>query len=113
MEYEKLVQPSGAETSRKIRERTEMARTVQRGRFDGTGIITNAEMGPVEVWDYCEVDESAKGLLQAAMKQIHLSARGYHRVLKLARTISDLAGIETIGVAQLAEALQYRPTSWG
>ena len=113
VEYEKLVQPSEAETSRKIRDRTEMARTAQRGRFDGTGLITNAEMGPVEVWDYCEVDESAKGLLQAAMKQIHLSARGYHRVLKLARTISDLAGIETIGVAQLAEALQYRPTNWG
>ena len=48
--------------------------------------------------------------MQAAMKQMHLSARGYHRVLKLSRTIADLAGSETIGVSHVAEALQYRPT---
>ena len=110
VEYEKLMQPSGAETSRLIRARTEMAREVQRDKFKGTGRVTNAEMGPVEVWDSCQVDDAAKGLLQAAMKQMHLSARGFHRVLKLARTISDLGGFDDIGVPQLAEALQYRPT---
>ena len=67
-------------------------------------------MGPVEVWQFCQVEEPATGLMQAAMKQMHLSARGYHRVLKLSRTIADLAGAETIGVAHVAEALQYRPT---
>ena len=112
VEYEKLVAPSGAETSSEIRARTEKARELQRQRFDGTGMVTNAEMGPVQVWDSCVVEDSARGLLQAAMKQMHLSARGFHRILKLSRTISDLAGIETIGVAQLAEALQYRPTGW-
>ena len=58
------------------------------------------------------MDEPAKGLLQAAMKQMHLSARGFHRILKVSRTIADLAGAETISIAHLAEALQYRPTEW-
>ena len=113
VEYEKLVEPTSAEASARIRERTEQARVRQRDRFQGTGMVTNSEMGPVEVWDYCEVDDSSKGLLQAAMKQMYLSARGYHRVLKVARTIADLASAETIGIAHLAEALQYRPTGWG
>ena len=113
IEYEKLVQPGRAETSEQIQERSEKARGVQMRRFEGTRLITNAEMGPVEVWNFCPVDDSAKGLLQAAMKQMHLSARGFHRILKLARTIADLAGEETIGIAHLAEALQYRPTAWG
>ena len=86
---------------------------MQRQRFGDTGLITNSEMGPVEVWDYCKTDDAAQGLLQAAMKQMNLSARGFHRVLKVARTIADLADVETIGVAHLAEALQYRPTGWG
>ena len=66
-------------------------------------------MGPVEVWDFCQIDDLAQGLLQAAMKQMHMSARGFHRILKVSRTIADLSGADTIGVAQLAEALQYRP----
>ena len=110
VEYEKLVQPSGAETSAQIQKRSETARAVQRARFDGTEMVANAEMGPVEVWSSCKVEEPAQALLQAAMKQMHLSARGFHRVLKVARTIADLAGAETIGIAHLAEALQYRPT---
>ena len=69
-------------------------------------------MGPVGVWQSCQLGESAKGLLQAAMKQMHLSARGFHRILKVSRTIADLAGAETINVAHLAEALHYRPTTW-
>ncbi len=111
VEYEKLVQPARAETSAQVRQRVERAREVQRQRFAGTSLVANAEMGPVEVWSYCQVDESARGLLQAAMKQMHLSARGFHRILKLSRTIADLAGAETIGIAHLAEALQYRPAS--
>ncbi len=110
VEYEKLVQPARAETSAQVRARVEKAREVQRQRFAGTSLVANAEMGPVEVWKYCQVEESARGLLQAAMKQMHLSARGFHRILKLSRTIADLAGAETIGIAHLAEALQYRPS---
>ena len=110
VEYEKLVEPAGAETSALVRERIELARRRQHERFGDKRIITNAEMGPVEVWDFCQIDDSARGLLQAAMKQMHMSARGFHRILKVSRTIADLAGANTIGVAQLAEALQYRPT---
>lgn len=113
MDYEKLIQPPNAESSTIVRERIERARRLQRQRFDGTSMIINAEMGPVEVWESCQVDESAKGLLQAAMKQMHLSARGFHRILKVSRTIADLAEVETIGISHLAEALQYRPASWG
>ena len=70
-------------------------------------------MGPVEVWDFCQMDRSAEGLLQQAMSRMNLSARGLHRILKVARTIADLADAETIGIAHLAEALQYRPMGWG
>lgn len=112
VEYEKLIEPSAAETSAHVRERIKKARRVQRGRFGESRTITNAEMGPVEVWDFCQIDDAARGLLQAAMKQMHLSARGFHRILKLSRTIADLAAAETIGVAHLAEALQYRPSAW-
>ena len=66
-------------------------------------------MGPVEVWEFCQVEDAAKGLLQAAMQQLSLSARGFHRILKVARTIADLAGSEVIGIPHVAEAIQYRP----
>ena len=112
VEYEKLAAPQSAEKSVAVRERTERARELQHGRLAGKGIFTNAEMGPVEVWDYCQVDEAAQGLLQTAVKQTYLSARGYHRVLKVARTIADLAGAETIDSSHLSQALQYRPTTW-
>ena len=112
VEYEKLVAATDAETSAQVGERIKLARQRQRDRFEGTPLIANGEMGPVEVWRFCQVDESAKGLLQAAMKQMHLSARGYHRILKLSRTIADLAAADTIKVAHLAEALQYRQTGW-
>jgi len=108
VEYEKLVGPEDGESSRELRKRVGASREVQRARFQGTPYVCNAEMGPAEVWEFCQVEDSAKGLLQAAMHQLALSARGFHHVLKVARTIADLAGSETIGIAHLAEALQYR-----
>ncbi len=103
------MQPSHAEASERVRGRVEAARHLQQRRFAGTALITNADMGPVEVWKFCQTDEAARGLLQAAASQMHLSARGFHRILKVARTIADLAEAGTIGVAHLAEAIQYRP----
>ena len=66
-------------------------------------------MGPAEVRDFCQVDPAGKSLLKAAMQQLQMSARAYHRILKLARTIADLAGSERIQTVHLAEAIQYRP----
>jgi len=109
VEYEKLSDERLGEPSEAIRERVEAARERQRRRFEGTGLMSNADMGPAEVRDHCQVDEAGKSLLRAAMQQLHMSARAYHRILKLARTIADLAGSEGIETAQLAEAIQYRP----
>ena len=109
VEYEKLVEGPTTEGSEAVRHRVDAVRKVQGRRFEGPEMTCNADMGPQEVWHYCALEDSAKGLLQSAMNQLNLSARGFHRVLKLARTIADLAGSDGIGVVHLAEALQYRP----
>jgi magnesium chelatase family protein len=66
-------------------------------------------MHPAEVRKFCELDETGRNLMKAASQQLQLSARSYHRILKLARTIADLAGSEKILPQHLAEAIQYRP----
>jgi len=109
VDYEKLADVRTGEPSAAIRARVQAARERQRVRFRGKKLHANAEMGPAEVRDFCRTDDSAQGLLRMAMQQLRLSARAYHRVLKLARTIADLAGSETIGAAHVAEAVQYRP----
>ncbi len=109
VEYEKLSSDQLGEPSASIRERVERAREVQRQRFTGTKLVTNADMGPKEVREYCRLDEAGNTLIKAAMRQLGLSARGFHRILKVSRTIADLAGSERIETAHLAEALQYRP----
>jgi magnesium chelatase family protein len=109
VEYEKLSSDRLGEPSAAIRQRVEAARARQRERFRGTRLLANADMGPAEVRDFCRLDDAGKSLLKAAMHQLHMSARAYHRILKLARTIADLAGSDEIQTAHLAEAIQYRP----
>jgi len=109
VEYDKLTDDRLGEKSEDIRARVEKAREVQRQRFAGTSLICNADMGPAEVREYCAVDEAGRSLLKAAMQQLAMSARAFHRVLKLARTIADLAGSSDIQTHHLAEAIQYRP----
>ena len=108
MEYEKLTGQGTAETSKAVRERVQAARDRQSQRFQGTPYQANADMGPAEVWRFCPLDEAAQGLAKAVMEKLYLSARAFHRILKLARTIADLAGADQIGLAHLAEAIQYR-----
>src|SRR5437588_2804588 len=91
VDYEKLADKRQVENSETIRKRVQAARERQLHRFEGTRLTCNAEMGPNEVRDFCQTDTSGEKLLKAATQQLHLSARAYHRVLKLARTIADLA----------------------
>lgn len=109
VDYEKLSGDRLGEPSAKIRERVERAREKQRARFEGTNLQCNGDMGPGEVRRFCEVDDAGKSLLRSAMQQLQMSARAYHRILKLARTIADLAESEGIETAHIAEAIQYRP----
>ena len=108
VEYEKLSGKTLGEPSASIRARVEAARERQRQRFEGTDLHCNADMGPAEVRKFCALNDTGRGLIKTAMRQLGLSARAYHRVLKLARTIADLAGEESIETPHLAEALQYR-----
>jgi magnesium chelatase family protein len=85
------------------------ARERQPIRFKGSDIVCNSDMRVAEVRKFCKLDEAGDSLVRAAMSQLNLSARGYHRVLKLARTIADLAGCDHIQSVHLAEVLQYRP----
>jgi magnesium chelatase family protein len=110
VEYDKLSAETAGELSETVRQRVETARRCQTARFDGSRAACNAEMTPTEVRKHCQdcLSEPAKALLRLAMNQLGLSARAFHRTLKLARTIADLAGSEGIETQHVAEAVQYR-----
>ncbi|MFW6150488.1 MAG: YifB family Mg chelatase-like AAA ATPase [Chloroflexota bacterium] len=109
VDYEKLVQERSAESSAQVRERVVRAHQRQVDRFDTAGVTCNADMGPKEVKQCCGVDAPAQSLLRAAMNQHHLTARAFHRILKVARTIADLEDAALLQAHHVAEALQYRP----
>lgn len=113
VDYAKLSSARRGEPSAAIRARLEAARERGRARFAGTALVCNSDMGPSEVRRYCALDADGNKLMRAAMLQLSLSARAYHRILKLARTIADLAGADRIAAMHLAEALQYRPRVGG
>jgi magnesium chelatase family protein len=109
VEFAKLRDMRPGETSGEVRARVEAARQHQRNRFAGTSIASNADMHPPQIRKYCALDDACQALMKTAMRQLQLTARAYHRVLKLSRTIADLAEAEAITQVHLAEALQYRP----
>lgn len=96
------------ESSERIRERVVKARKVQEKRFAGSKISTNSEMTPEMLKRFSRLEEKASAVLSSATSQFHLSARSYHRVIKIGRTIADLAGSDRIKTEHIAEALQYR-----
>lgn len=97
-----------SEDSKFIRDRVERARKIQQERFKDTNIYCNAHMSSKQIRKYCQISQDANELLRSAIDHLNLSARAYDRVLKLSRTISDLEGKESIEIAHLAEAIQYR-----
>ncbi|HQE92137.1 MAG TPA: YifB family Mg chelatase-like AAA ATPase [Anaerolineae bacterium] len=106
--YDKLAKATRGEPSEAIRARIGAARERQQQRLAGNGLVCNADMGPAQIREFCALREDAQALMRAAMRQMHLSARAYHRILKVSRTIADLEGTEGIQTHHLAEALQYR-----
>ncbi len=107
--FDKLSTDTLSENSKTIKERVQQARAIQQKRFKVSPFLTNSEMSSQAVKQFCQVDNTSMNLLRNAVDQMHLSARAYFRILKLARTIADLSGEEKILTAHIAEALQYRP----
>lgn len=98
-----------AESSQSIRERVTNARQMQTNRYKNTSWRINSELSSRDVEEFCNIDADAKALVLKAVEKLNLSARAYHKVLKVARTIADLAGENNVSVAAAAEAIQYRP----
>jgi magnesium chelatase family protein len=108
IDYEKLMDDRPLEQSVNVRQRVQNARELQLERFKGTDLTSNADMTASEVKQFCGIDAAAQALLKTAMKQLHFTARAFHRTLKLARTVADLDKSGLIKTNHLAEALQYR-----
>jgi len=108
LRYQELASKDAGESSDIIRRRVNQARAIQLQRFEKTKIHANAQMGTREIKRYCVVKDDAEKLLETAINKLGLSARAYSRVLKVGRTIADLAGAEGIEASHIAEAIQYR-----
>ncbi|MFH1233118.1 MAG: YifB family Mg chelatase-like AAA ATPase [Patescibacteria group bacterium] len=109
VKFDKLTSTSDGEKSQTIKERVQQARKIQQKRFANLPFITNSEMSSESVKNFCQLDNTSVNLMRNAVEQMHLSARAYFRILKLARTIADLSNLDKILTQHIAEALQYRP----
>jgi len=109
VEADKLTNQEKGEDSKSIRKRVQEARQLQLKRFDGSKILTNSEMSNSQIKQYCQITKDALELLKLAISQMNLSARSYHRILKIARTVADLDKSAKILEQHIAESLTYRP----
>ena len=110
--FEDLRSRAEAEPSAAVKERVDAARAVQNRRF-GSGRMCNARMGPDEMRRFCQLSEESAELMKNAFEAMGLTARSYDRILKVARTVADLDGSETIEPQHIAEAIQYRAVNLG
>ncbi len=108
VKFRDVVSREAAENSASIRGRVTAARGRQLGRFSGRKIYANAQMGPREIKRFCPIPPDAEKLLETAVTRLGFSARAYHRILKVARTVADLEGRDAIETAHVSEAIQYR-----
>jgi magnesium chelatase family protein len=106
--HRELSDPVDSESSASIRDRVDAARDIQRQRFAGTATVSNAHMTTRQMRRHCKLDSDGQQLMEMVTDRLGYSARTYTRILKVARTIADLAGEEQIGQPHLAEAIQYR-----
>jgi len=109
LKYEKLASKKVAESSSEVKKRVQEARNIQNKRFEGLKIKANSGINSRRIKEFCQLDLEAERVLASAVEQMKLSARVYHRLLKIARTIADLEKSEIIQANHIAEALQYRP----
>ena len=110
--FEDLRNRAEAEPSASVKQRVNAARDIQNKRF-GDGSMCNARMGPEEMRRYCGLSEESAALMKDAFDAMGLTARSYDRILKVARTVADLDGSETIEPQHIAEAIQYRAVNLG
>ena len=110
VKVEKLTKEIKAESSKSIQQRAQKARNIQQKRFKALKITSNAEMTSRQMKQFCNLDNQSVLLLKQAIAKLNLSARSFHKVVKIARTIADLEGSPKIKSNHVAEALQYRPT---
>ena len=108
LKYKELSSKSCGESSGRIRERVNKARVIQKERYKDLGIFCNAHIDSKHIGKFCRLDKEAEELLKLAILELGLSARGYDKVLKIARTIADLAGAEPISAEHISEAINYR-----
>ena len=108
VKYQKLAGNEETETSAEIKDRVDKARKIQNNRYKNYEIFSNSELTPNLIEKYCKLDEASNKIIQNAFERLGLSARGYGRILKVARTIADLEGKENISSSHVAEAIQYR-----
>ena len=108
LDFDELTEPSAGESSETIRARVNAARAVQRARYGDDTTATNAHMGPRALAQFCTLSPECEQLMHQAFDSMALTARSYDRILRVARTIADLDGAQTIALTHLAEAIQYR-----